>query len=511
MRGQAPFVMGMEENRENNIGLFGRLPIFTSIEGFDPEDPQGIVDEVNEALVVHVQNLLAMEYLYWYRRGVTPIYARTKEVRPEINNKISENHAGEIVDFKNGYFLTQSVAYTSRKEDEEITEKVNILNEYLYRSGKQQVDNELVDWFHTVGKADLFVQSNDDEEAPFIAYALDPRSAFVVKSMSPGNEPVYAVHSVVRGEELILDVWDRFNVYTLKGTVTGTLTTPTPNYTCTAVEVIDRKPNPLGEIPIIEYHYNSVGMSAFESVIPLLDAMNELMSDRLDGVDQFIQSLLVFYNCTLEDDEGNEITPKYVRESGALFLKSVGENRADLKEISSQLDQTQTQVLVDHIYKQICIICGMPMVQSQGVASLTGAAVEMRNGWATAETMARNTEDLFRKSNKFFDRIITKILREKNLLDIRLADIELNFIRNDMYGVQSKAQALQTLLTAGLHPTIALAKSGISSDPVADFENSKGYMRMRWGDPDAPIAQPETEITESDNYTGGLLGGGVVG
>ena len=500
----------MDEIRENtsrSIGLSGRLPIFTSIEGFDPGDLQSIVDEVNEAMSIHIQNLIAMDYLYWYRRGVTPIYARTKEVRPEINNKISENHAGEIVDFKNGYFLTQPAFYTARKDDEEVTEKVNRLNEYLYRSGKQTVDNELVDWFHTVGKADCFVRANDDEEAPLLAYALDPRSTFVARSMQPGNEPVYAVHSVVRGDELYLDVWDKNNLYRLVGTTVGKLATPTPNYEATATNVVSVEPNPLGEIPIIEYQYNSVGMSAFEAVIPLLDALNELMSDRLDGVDQFIQSLLVFYNCTLEDDDGNEITPKYVRESGALFLKSVGENRADLKEISSQLDQSQTQVLVDHIYKQICIICGMPMVQSQGVASLTGAAVEMRNGWATAETMARNTEDLFKKSNKYFDRIITKILREKNLLDIRLADIELNFIRNDMYGVQSKAQALQTLITAGLHPTIALAKSGISSDPVADFENSKAYMKLRWGDPDAPSTDPKTEIVESDNYTGGGLVG----
>lgn len=477
----------------DNIGLYGRLPIYTSIERFDPEDHMAIVAEVNEALSIHVQNLIAMEYLYWYRRGMTPIYARTKEVRPEINNKISENHAGEIVDFKNGYLLTQPAFYTSRKEDESTTEKVNLLNEYLYRSGKQTVDNELVDWFHTVGKADLFIKSNDDEEVPFITHAVDPRSAFVVKSMDVGGEPVYAVHSVVRGKELILDVWDKYNVYTLRGTTTGKLTTPTPNYTCTASEVISVKENPLGEVPIIEYFYNSVGMSAFESVIPLLDALNELASDRLDGVDQFIQSLLIFYNCTLEDDDGNEITPSYVRESGALFLKSIGENKADLKEISSQLDQTQTQVLVDYTYKQICTICGMPMTQSSGVASLTGAAVEMRNGWATAETMARNTEDLFKRSNKYFDRIITKLLREKNILDISLNDFELNFIRNDMYGVQSKAQALNLLLTSGLHPTIALAKSGISSDPVADFENSKEYMKLRWGDPE------KTEIVEESD------------
>lgn len=503
--------MSDELNEKNEpIGLFGRLPIFTSIEGFDPDDTGSIIAEVNSAMSIHVQNLIAMDYLYWYRRGVTPIYARTKEVRPEINNKISENHAGEIVDFKNGYFLTQPAYYTSRKEDETVTDKVNQLNEFLYRSGKQTVDNELVDWFHTVGKADCFVKVNDDPDVPFLAYAIDPRSAFVVRSMSPGNEPVFAVHSVVRDRELLLDVWDKKNVYRLRGTVTGTLATPVPDYVATASEVIAKEPNPLGEIPIIEYQYNSVGMSAFESVIPLLDALNELMSDRLDGVDQFIQSLLVFYNCTLEDDEGNEITPKYVRESGALFLKSVGENRADLKEISSQLDQSQTQVLVDHIYQQICIICGMPMVQSQGVASLTGAAVEMRNGWAAAETMARNTEDLFKKSNRFFDRIILKVLREKNLLDVNPSDVELNFIRNDMYGVQSKAQALNTLIQSGLHPTIALAKSGISSDPVADYENSKEYMRLRWGDPNAPAKQPKEEIVESDNFTGGVMGGDEV-
>ena len=49
-------------------------------------------------------------------------------------------------------------------------------------------------------------------------------------------------------------------------------------------------------------------MGSFEAVIPLLDAINNLQSDRLDGVDQFIQSLLVFYNCKLgTDEDGKEI------------------------------------------------------------------------------------------------------------------------------------------------------------------------------------------------------------
>ena len=466
--------------------LVGRLPIFTSIERFDVARTDDIITEVTEALSIHVQNLIAMEDLYWYRRGVTPIYAKTKTVRDEINNKINVNLAEAIVDFKNGYFLTQPCFYVSRKEDEEITDSVDKLNEYLFRSGKQEADNRMVDWFHTVGKANLFVQSNDDEEVPFKAYALDPRSAFVVRSMQPGNRPVYGVHTVVQGEKLLVDVWDDTNVYKLEGTVTGKLTTPTPNYICTPTQVVDIQPNPLKRVPIIEYYYNSVQMGAFEAAIPLLNAISALQSDRLDGVDQFIQSLLVFYNCELgEDEDGNTITPQLIRAMGAVFLKSIGENKADLKEISSQLDQSQTQVFIDNLYDQVLTICGMPMVDRQGSRNhATGMVALVDNGWYQADTVARNTEDLFRESNREFDEIITSILREKGLLDISPVDFILQFTRNETANIQSKAQAFQTLLSAGMHPELAAAKSGVSNDPVADMKMSEKYLKMIWGDPD---------------------------
>ena len=491
--------------KENTNFLFGRLPIYTSLDRL-PEDSGEIIAEVNSALSIHVQNLLAMEYLYWYRRGLMPVLSRVKEVRPEICNKVAENHAAQIVDFKNGWFLGAPAFYTSRNEDEATTEKVKELNEYLYRSGKLQADNELVDWFHTVGKADLFVESVDDPDTPFEAYALDPRSAFVVKSLKPGNKPVYAVHVVVNDKTLYLDVYDRYKHYRLYGTVTGELTTPDPNYVCTATNVDGESDNYLGEVPIIEYQYNSVGMSAFEAVIPLIDALNECASGRLDAIDQFVQSLLVFYNCELDtDDKGNPITPKQIRESGALFLKSIGENKADLKEIVAELNQEQTQVLVDYLYQQILAIAGVPSTTKGGTStSDTGLAVELRDGFATAETMARNTEDLFKKSNKYFDKIIVKLLKEKGLLDISINDFALNFTRNEVHGMQSKAQALQALLSCGMSPILALAKSGVSADPVADYEASKPWMIMRWGDPEkaeeAPA--PETEIVEEDNNDG---------
>lgn len=476
--------------------LVGRLPIWTSVEGaFDPARTEDIVAEVNEGMDIHILNLIAMEYLYWYRRGIAPIYARKKTVRDEINNKVCVNIAESIVDFKDGYFYTQPCWYSSRKEDEKITEKITKLNEYLFRSGKQTADNKIVDWFHTVGKADLFVRANDDPNVPFKAYALDPRSVFVARSLEPGNPVVYAVHTVTQGDRLLLDVWDKNNVYRMEGTWKGKLTTPFPDYVATATNIIDVKPNPLGRVPIIEYYYNSVSMGSFEAVIPLLDAINALQSDRLDGVDQFIQSLLVFYNCELgEDEEGNTITPQLIRAMGAVFLKSIGENKADLKEISSQLDQTQTQVFIDNLYDQVMTICGMPMTDRSGSKyHATGMVALVDNGWYQADTVARNTEDLFIESNREFDEIITQILREKGLLDIEPTDFDLQFVRNETANIQSKAQAFQTLLAAGMHPELAAKKSGVSNDPVADIKMSEKYLKMIWGDPDNPNRFGESE------------------
>ena len=395
--------MGKKSNNSIVTYLVGRKPIWTSFDRFDPNNEGEIIAEINSALSIHVENLIAMEYLYWYRRGVTPIYARKKKVRSDICAKINVNHAEEIVDFKNGYFYTSPLFYTSRKEGEENADKVEKLNEYLYRSGKQTADNKMTDWFHTVGKADLFVQSNDDKEKPFLAYSLDPRSVAVAKSLKPGERPVYAIHTVTQGEDkLIIDVWDDTNVYTILGTYKGKLATQHPDYVCTAVEVIDDKPNPVKKVPIIEYYYNSVQMGAFEAVLPLLDAISALQSDRLDGVDQFIQSLLVFYNCELgEDEDGNPVTPNILREQGALFLQSIGDNKADLKEISSQLDQSQTQIFIDNLYQQVLSICGMPTSNTdRGYSNAsTGTAQFARDGWYQADTVARNTEDLFLESN----------------------------------------------------------------------------------------------------------------
>jgi SPP1 family phage portal protein len=459
--------------------------------------------------------MLEEEFLYWYTRGVQPILNRKKEVREDILNIVQVNTAAEIVDFKNGYFLTQPCSYVSRRKG--VQTKVKKLNEYLYRSGKQDADNEVSDWFHRVGKAPLFVEPGEDNEVPFRAYALDPRSAFVVYSLRPGNKPVMAVNLVTVDGVAKLDVFTENMVYHLTGTVVGKMITTEKNhdYVVTATSLDYSEPNVLGYIPIIEYRYNSINTSAFELAIPLIDEISNLTSNACDGVEQFIQSLAIAVNC--EFPENTTITD--IRKAGMIALRSIGENKADFKVLSEQLDQTQTKTLTDNLYDEILRICAMPSRNTSGSSTYdtTGAAVLANFGWYQADAAARNTEDLFKKSNRQFDRIIVEILRRKGLLDIDLNDFEINFVRNETANVQSKAQAFQTLMAAGLHPELAAAKSGISNDPVKDMKMSEKWLEMIWGSPDKVAeaeqtdgGQGEAEIAESDNDNGENDTGGAV-
>lgn len=476
--------------------LYGRRKIYTTVGEINASN---VVTILNEVLSLHVLNLLEMEFLYWYRRGIQPILERTKTVRPEINNKVVENHAAEIVAFKNGYFLTQPAFYISRREDEETSEKVQRLNEFLYLSGKQQADNEVVDWFHTVGVGNVYVAPVRDEACPVRAYALDPRSSFVVYDRKPGNEPIMGVNiSIVgRGDgqtsEVLMDVYTKERFFRVEGGLTSNIITNTP-IVSTAIRVIEEGRNEIGEIPIIEYQYENNRMGAFEAVVPMLNAINDIQSNRMDGIEQFIQSLMIFYNCQLGDDEdGNQITPAYIREAGAIFLKSIGQDKADLKILSEQLDQTQTQVLVDNLYEKMMSIAGVP-VSSATKASTSDnvGAVFLRSGWGSADTLARNTEDFFKKSNKFFDRVFFKILNRKTNLMIGQADVELKIVRNEMENLLVKTQGALNLKMLGLSPEISLARSGVSNDPVADVAASKRYIDIVWGSRDNVTMVEET-------------------
>lgn len=480
--------------------LSGRNKIFTPV---DKVDKDNLLEVLMPALCFHSENVVAEDYLYLYRRGIQPILERNKPIRSEINNKCVQNVAAEIVAFKNGYFLTQPTYYIARKDKD--ADKVDKLNDYLYVSGKHEADNALVDWFHTVGVAALFVESTEGD-VPCKAYAVDPRCAFVVYSKRPGNEPVLGVNVVEDTKEdgsvySKIDVYTKDKIYRIEGCALDQYKADNMKITSPVVPettIVSDEDNVLGEIPIIEYAYDKMRMSAFENVIPLLDSINIVQSNRLDGVEQFIQSLMVLTNCTLpEDEDGKKMSSNDVRDLGVIELKSDGINQAKVDILTQQLDQSQTQVLVDDLLHQVCEIAGMPFTSvTHGGTGDNVGAVYLRNGWETADTFARNTEDLFKQSNRQFDKIFLNVLKLKNIVDLNVYDIDTQFTRNEMDNLQSKVQAALGLKQLGLAPEIVLSRSGISNDPTGDVVRSEKYIKTAFADTEKEVVTVGNETEQ---------------
>ena len=464
--------------------LCGRRKIFVST---DEITESNIVNVLNEVLSMHIYNLEQEEYLYWYRRGVQPILWRTREIRPELVKQIVVNNAAQVVAFANGYFMTAPASYSARTDEK--TEEVKQFNNYCLAAQKEICDNEVVDWFHTVGLGVIYLEPNDDERRPFNVWSLDPRSAFCVYSYRPGNERVMGVNCVIVNGEVIFDVYTKDTYFKLKGGLSATTTFNTP-VIGTATELIDSKANVLGEIPIIEYQRDINRMSAFEVAIPICDAINEFQSQLQEGMEGAIQQLCVAYNCNFDDG----ITANEIRQSGMLVLRSTGDNKADFQILESKISQAETQTNIDALYEQLLDKTGLPSIaRGEGGSSDNGSAVYLKSGYSIADTNRRNTEDFWRKSDEEFKRVALAIVKTKtSSFDLEPSDMELNIEPPTMSNLLVKTQSALNMRQLGLAPEIWLERSGLSNDPIADIELSKDYIYKFYED------QQGSETQESE-------------
>ena len=419
-----------------------------------------VVTILRKALPFHWKNRSEINYLWHYYKGRQPILNRVKLVRPEIANKIVENRADEIVSFKSGYLMGEPLQYVTRGNAESIADAINQLNEYVFAEEKPAKDKELADWFHICGTSFRMVLPDEDgeeDDSPFEIYTLDPRNTFVVYHNGLGNKPVLGVKYVI--DE--------------KGVITYSCYSKYEYFEIVESKVVKCEPHILGDIPIIEYPLNLARIGAFELVVPLLDAINLTDSNRIDGVEQFIQALLLFHNVDISSDDY-----KKLREEGAIKFKDIDPQlKAEVAYLTNSLNQGETQTLVDHMYQTVLTICGMPNRNGGSSTSDTGSAVIMRDGWSDAEARAKNSELMFKKSERRFLKLVLNICRTLVGMDLKVHNIEIRFTRRNYENILQKAQVLDLLLKNGkVHPRLAFEHCGLFVDSDLAYALSAEYV-----------------------------------
>lgn len=419
-----------------------------------------VVQILRKALPYHWKNRSEISYLWSYYKGRQPILNRVKEVRPEIINKIVENRANEIVSFKSGYLMGEPLQYVSRGNAENIADAINQLNEFVFAEEKPAKDKELADWFHICGTSFRMVlpdeMAGEDDESPFEIYTLDPRNTFVVYNNGLGNKPILGVKYVVDENGVV-----HYSCYS-----------DHEYFEIVESKVVSYDTHILGEIPIIEYPLNMARIGAFELVIPLLDAINLTDSNRLDGVEQFIQALMLFHNVDISSEDFDEL-----RERGAIKFKDIDPQlKAEINYLVSNLNQGETQTLVDHMYQTVLTICGMPNRNGGSSTSDTGSAVIMRDGWSAAEARAKDSELMFKKSERIFLKVVLNICRTLADMDLKVCNVEIRFTRRNYENILQKAQVLDLMLKNNkIHPRLAFEHCGLFVDSDLAYTLSAEY------------------------------------
>lgn len=482
-----------KENKGYGKALFGRRVIYTD---FPEITADNVVAFLRNAFPKHVVNRTEINYLYNYYKGKQPILERTKEVRSEINNKVVCNMAYDIVDFKVSYLLGQPFTYVSKNEQDEAVKR---LNDYMNQVGKEALDRELIEWNHICGTAYRYVQALDPNSvdkgvAPYDLFTLDPRTTFVGYSSTFKKKRLAGV-TYTQSEDTGHII--NFVVYT----PTKTFEFSVENLGVEKKETVSgfvEKENPLGEIPIFEYPANNARLGAFEVVLPLLDAYNRITSNDVDGVELQIQSFLKFINCDLDKDALENL-----KEFGAIKIKSVDGAPADVDTVKTDYSYDGANITKEDIYRNILMICGLPVIGNGKSISANNGASLTHLGWNQAENKAKSSETMFKGAERLMLNLVLKICNEngKEKLDIRSSDIDCKSPRTNYENLQVKVQALCEMLnTQKVHPKLAFATCGLFSDPESAYLISEVYYNeqlAKW----QPISTPDEDGVNDNDET----------
>lgn len=464
-------------------GEFGRKTAYTGVAQITTEN---VIQVLSDTIGIHNRNRKMIDYLYRYYKGDQPILYREKLVRPEVNNRVVENHALEAVKFKAGQIYGEPIQYVCKKKkaSTEINEQVDLLNDYLDEANADARNIQLGIYQSAVGTAYKAILREDEwtedgDLPPFRIFIPYPGDVYIVYSRNTGKA-MLSVHTLKDEENqqyyLCFSSKQYFEIRNGKITDSGI--------------------NGMGGIPIIEYPNNHDRLSDVEIAITMYDAINKYQSDRLNGVEQFVQAFMKFKNCEVDENEFLKMV-----KLGAISVKDTGSGmQSDVDLMTAELNQSESQVAKDDLYNNMLIVEAMPNRQSN-TGGDTGNAVYLRNGWDFAERDAKLVEAFTKEAEKESARIILNIIR-KTSKDVKIStrDFDVKITRNPTDNMLVKAQALDYLFKNKIHPLIALITCGLFSDPQKVYEMSLPYLGTIYPE----LADPDTEMQRAQDLLKGF-------
>ncbi len=372
----------------------------------------------------HQRGAARYKLLYDYYMGEHVIKSRRKLSENVPNSRITANHARYIADMSTAYMIANPVTY-SASEGYDIEP---IKNEY-FAQPVSNVDTQLERNAAIFGHAFEIVYA-DEGSCPRSASA-PPQTAFIVYSDGTYREKLcginYAYIDDIDGNptgDMIINLYTRDTHFVYKCR-TGSIPL-----------LVSKKRHYFGGVPMIEYRNNDALQGDFEQQITLIDAYNNLLSDRVDDKSQFVDCFLLLLGIEIDSERAAELKEQKIL---------MGDTDASAQYLSKIMNESDAEVLQERLKEDIHRFSMVPDLSDDSFANnLSGVAIRYK--LMGFEQSMKNKERLFEVGLKERFALYNHFLNVKcNMPIIPLYGIDVEFKRNLPINEYETAQMISLL------------------------------------------------------------------
>lgn len=513
--------------------IYGRRRLVTNraITGDLNKDTETVKLILSDVMQVHADNQSKELELFKIFVNDSSWWTKNKVTRDDINNKVSVPNAWALSRTVNGYCFGEPVKFIARGSDE--TEngdlqstkqaQVEVLSEMLDRMGNHDSDIMATMCASICGLGyKLALPANKEEleinGIPFVINTdiIMPMLAGMVYSNESISRPVmgFIIGTYYdedgKADGNLYTCWTKYAQYMLKDSESG------DGYDIVK-QTIDGKDTdvyPLNNmrIPLIEVERNPFRKGDWEVATELLSLKNNLISNRMDDIQQMVDYILVLTNCAFESDEDKNSALS----SRLLELKISNPNNPSKAEIlKNALDQTSIQQLADYIDLLIQECVGIPNRQERGGGGGdTGQAVKYRNGFRDLENNAGLIIPKMDKAElQFIDLCLSycENVKVDGITDLKARDVRCKFLRSFNDDPVSSSQAFINLVNGGMDYVNACICSGVGTDPseinkkiLEAWKDGTNFLSLNKGGAESATTTANNADLQKNNENGDL-------
>lgn len=393
----------------------------------------------------------------------------TLKTSGNANHKIKENHAYEIVQFKEGFRLGNKRQLVNKEGID--NNDVSFIERFMTDAG---CESKIMEWVHNLystGIATTFImqrgdiyedngRQGDNRKVTYTDdkdyYDVNVNAPFVYETVnSEENAVVYSscIGEIGLKDLFCINIANVFNKETKRLEEVVTVYTRQKIYEWRKInginELIAITNNAVyGELPMTELSLNNTRISPIEVIYDMLNAVNLLVSLEINSAEDKVNQLLVFLNCNL----GEEFDLDQLYKNGAIAITGgVGDRTADIKTITNNLDYTQTSVLKEQLLTRMFDIIGVPLA-SANVSSGNNEAAYLGGGWTNANIIMNRDIVYGERAEREELRKIIKICKlnpNNPVQNIHANEIDIKYNINQSNNYVAKSQAMQNLNDIG--------------------------------------------------------------